>query len=43
MRSRIAEALALKHSPVAVLLTDTKPERALRFKEGRRGCVAVLL
>jgi uncharacterized protein (DUF169 family) len=43
MRSRIAEALALKHTPVAVLLTDAKPERATQFKEGSWGCVAAML
>lgn len=43
MHSRIAEALALKHSPVAVLMTDDKPEGAIRFKEGTRGCVGAML
>ena len=43
MHSRIAEALGLKQSPVAILLTDTKPDKATQFKEGARGCVAALL
>ncbi len=43
MRSRITEALALKHSPVAVVLTDTKPEPATQFKEGKMGCVGAML
>jgi uncharacterized protein (DUF169 family) len=43
MDSRIAEAIALKHSPVAILLTDTRPEGAAQFKEGSRGCVASML
>jgi uncharacterized protein (DUF169 family) len=43
MNSRIEEALALKYSPVAVLLTNARPERATQFKEGRRGCVAAML
>lgn len=43
MHSRIAEAIALKHAPVAILLTDTKPEGAAQFKEGSRGCVAAML
>lgn len=43
MQSRIAEALGLQQSPVAILLTDTKPDNATQFKEGRRGCVASLL
>ena len=37
MHSRIAEALGLKQSPVAILLTNTRPENATQFKEGRRG------
>jgi uncharacterized protein (DUF169 family) len=44
MHSQIAEAIALKHSPVAILLTDTKPEGAAQFKEGsQRGCTAAML
>ncbi len=43
MHSRISEALALKHTPVAVLLTDTKPEGAAQFKEGGWGCVGAML
>jgi len=43
MHSQMAEAMALKHSPVAISLTDTKPESAAQFKEGTRGCVAALL
>jgi uncharacterized protein (DUF169 family) len=43
MHSRIAEALTLKHTPVAVLLTDAKPEPATQFKEGSWGCVAAML
>jgi uncharacterized protein (DUF169 family) len=43
MHSRIAEALALKHAPVAVLLTDARPEGAAQFKEGSWGCVAAML
>jgi uncharacterized protein (DUF169 family) len=43
VRSRIAEALALKQAPVAVLLTDAKPEHATQFKEGSWGCVAAAL
>lgn len=40
MQSRLAEELALATSPVAVVLTDDKPEGALQFKEGAWGCVA---
>ena len=43
MHSRIAEALALKHAPVAIVLTDVRPERAAQFKEGSWGCVAAML
>ena len=43
MHSQIAEAIALKSSPVAVLLTDDKPDAATQFKEGRMGCVAAML
>lgn len=43
MHSRIAEALALKYSPVAVILTDDKPEAATQFKEGRMGCVGAMM
>jgi len=40
MKSKLVDALRLDSSPVAVILTDTKPEGALQFKEGRWGCVA---
>jgi len=43
MHSRITEALALKHTPVAIILTDAKPERATQFKEGSWGCVGSML
>jgi uncharacterized protein (DUF169 family) len=43
MHSRMAEALGLDQSPVAILLTDTRPDNAIQFKEGRRGCVAAML
>jgi uncharacterized protein (DUF169 family) len=43
MQSRIADALALKHPPVAVVLTDVKPDGAIGFKEGTRGCVGAML
>jgi len=43
MESKIAKALEMKNSPVAVVLTDQKPEGALQFKEGRWGCVVSML
>ena len=43
MESRLVEAIALKLSPVAVILTDEKPEAALQFKEGGWGCVAATM
>jgi len=39
MNSTIAQALQLRHHPVALLWTDKKPEKALQFKEGKWGCV----
>jgi uncharacterized protein (DUF169 family) len=43
MHSRIADALGLTQSPVAILLTNTRPEHATQFKEGQRGCATALL
>lgn len=43
MQSRIAQELKLKHSPVAILLSDEKPAGALQFAEGKWGCVIAML
>ncbi|MGD2127399.1 MAG: DUF169 domain-containing protein, partial [Desulfobacteraceae bacterium] len=43
MESKIAEAIGFKYHPVAIILTDTKPEKARQFKEGKWGCVMFLL
>ncbi len=43
MPSKLIESLKLKYSPVAIILTDTKPADAVQFKEGRWGCVAAML
>jgi uncharacterized protein (DUF169 family) len=40
MQSKLARAIALQSSPIAVILADAKPESALHFKEGEWGCVA---
>lgn len=42
MKSMIAKALALKHEPVAISVTDTKPEKALQFKQRTFGCVMAM-
>lgn len=40
MQSKLADAIALASSPVAIILSDDKPEGALQFKENGWGCVA---
>ncbi|MFH1152869.1 MAG: DUF169 domain-containing protein [Pseudomonadota bacterium] len=39
----MADAIALKHAPVAVMLTDVRPQGAKQFKPGRWGCVMFML
>ena len=39
MQSKIAAAIDFRYGPLAIVLTDEKPEGALQFKEGRWGCV----
>jgi uncharacterized protein (DUF169 family) len=44
MNSQLLKALKLRMQPVAIILTDDKPEDGLHFKEGSMsGCVAVFL
>lgn len=43
MESKLVDALRLGSSPIAVILTDRRPEGALQFKKGRWGCVASTL
>lgn len=43
MESNIAQAIQLKYSPVAVVLTNDKPEGAVQFQEGKWGCVIAML
>jgi uncharacterized protein (DUF169 family) len=43
MDSRIRKELKLHFSPVAIIFSNNKPERALQFKEGKWGCVVAML
>ena len=43
MESQIARKIALKHEPVAIILTDARPDKAKQFKEGKWGCVMFML
>jgi uncharacterized protein (DUF169 family) len=43
MESKIAEALKLEYSPIAILWSNEKPADALCFKEGKWGCVMWML
>ncbi|NLZ18305.1 MAG: DUF169 domain-containing protein [Desulfobulbaceae bacterium] len=42
MQSEIAQAIKLQHQPVAFVLTEKPPEKAMRFAEGKWGCVMFL-
>ena len=43
MDSAIAQAIRAEIPPVAIVFSDTKPEGAMQFTEGRWGCVMWLL
>ncbi len=42
MRSPLAETLGLEYEPLAMLFSDQRPDGALGFAEGGRGCVVSL-
>ncbi|MFC2018222.1 DUF169 domain-containing protein [Chloroflexota bacterium] len=42
MESNIAEALALRHEPVGIILTDEKPKDSVQLNEGKFGCVMAM-
>lgn len=43
MNSQLVTALGLASSPIGVILTNSKPDEALQFKEGGWGCVAAAM
>jgi len=43
MQTTIKDAVGLKYEPVALVLSNHKPEGARQFKEGRWGCVMFML
>ena len=43
MKSAFLDALRLHHAPLAILLTDEKPDPSRQFKPGNAGCVAAML
>ena len=43
MKRVIAEKMALKFEPVALMLSNEQPENARQFKPGKWGCVMFML
>jgi len=43
LESVIANAVALKYEPVAIIPTDQRPENAVQFSDGKFGCVMSML
>ena len=43
MKSKIAEAIRMKYSPVALIWADEKPDNALEMAQGKWGCIMSLV
>lgn len=39
MKSKIAGAIKMEYSPVALLWSDNRPEKGMQFKKGKWGCI----
>ncbi len=42
MESKLQKALQLKYPPIAIIWSDTKPPKAMQFKESKWGCIMFL-
>ena len=43
MQSILFQKLKLSLEPVSICFTDKKPDKAIQFSEGKRGCVGNML